>query len=193
MTTVSIPDWNAQGVLPPCDPIRPTSAERSPYTISLSDFVLRFSSTPKRQDVLTGFLDFRASLHEVGLVHGFQWVDGSFLEDIETIEGRAPADLDVVSFFHLPQGETQQSFAAAHPDVFDHDATKTRFHVDAYFVPLDDNPPAHLIERSAYWYSLWSHRRNGQWKGYLQIDLSQTADATAKAELQNAAGEGAEQ
>lgn len=34
-----------------------------------------------------------------------------------------------------------------------------------------------------------AHRRNGQWKGYLQIDLSQTDDATAKAELQKAAGE----
>jgi hypothetical protein len=193
MTTVSIPGWNAQGVLPPVDPIDPTSAERSPYIVSLTDFVLHFGSTPIRQDILSRFLDFRASLHEVGLVLGFQWVDGSFLEDIETIEGREPADMDVVSFFYLPQGHTQQTFAVAHPHLFNHADTKTRFHVDAYFVPLDDNPPAHLIERSAYWYSLWSHRRSGQWKGYLQIDLSPTDDATAKVELQKAAGEGAKQ
>ena len=32
-------------------------------------------------------------------------------------------------------------------------------------------------------YSLWSHRRNGQWKGYLQIDLSPIDDTVAEANL----------
>jgi hypothetical protein len=191
MTTASIPNWNAQGVLPPNDPVDPTSVERSPYAVSLTDFVLHFGTTEKRQTILQGFLEFRATLHAAGLVKGFHWVDGSFLEDIETIENRAPADMDVVTFFHLPQGQTQRSFHSTHPDLFNHADTKSRFHVDAYFVPLDDNPPAHLVERSAYWYSLWSHRRNGQWKGYLRIDLLATDDATASAELREAAGEGA--
>jgi len=193
MTTVRIPDWNPQGVLPPNDPVDPTSAERSPYSVSLTEFVLHFGTTEKRKTILLGLLGFRAALHTAGLGNGFQWVDGSFLEDIEKIENRAPADMDVVTFFHLPQGQTQKSFALAHPDLFNHADTKTRFHVDAYFVPLDDNPPAHLVERSAYWYSLWSHRRNGQWKGYLQINLSATNDATAGIELREAAGEGATQ
>jgi len=190
MTTASIPDWNAQGVLPPNDPVNPTSAERSPYIISLTDFVLHFGTTEKRQDILIGFLDFRANLRTAGLDKGFQWIDGSFLENVETIESRKPADIDVVTFLHLPAGQTQQSFASAHPEIFDHAVTKTRFHVDAYFVSLDDNLPAYLVKSSAYWYSLWSHRRNGQWKGYLQIDLSATDDATARTELQKAAGEG---
>jgi hypothetical protein len=193
MTTAGIPNWNAQGVLPPNDPVDPTSPERSPYSVSLTDFVLHFGITEKRQTILRGFLDFRAALHAAGLGNGFQWVDGSFIENIEIIEKRPPADMDVVTFFYLPQGQTQQSFASTHPDLFNHADTKTRFHVDAYFVPLDDNPPAHLVERSAYWYSLWSHRRNGQWKGYLQIDLLATDDATASAELREAAGEGASQ
>lgn len=193
MTTVGIPNWNAQGVLPPNDPIDPTSAERSPYTVSLTDFVLHFGTTEKRQTILKGFLDFRAALHAAGLGDGFQWVNGSFLENIETIENRSPADMDVVTFFYLPPGETQRSFASTHPDLFKHADTKTRFHVDAYFVPLDDNPPAHLVESSAYWYSLWSHRRSGQWKGFLQIDLSATDDATARAENQKAAEEGTSQ
>jgi len=191
MTTVSIPDWNPQGVLPPNDPVDPTSAERSPYAVSLTDFVLHFGTTEKRQTILLGLLDFRAALHAAGLGNGFQWVNGSFLENIETIANRPPADMDVVTFFYLPQGQTQQSFASTHPDLFKHEDTKTRFHVDAYFVPLDDNPPAYLVERSAYWYSLWSHRRNGQWKGYLQIDLLATDDAPARAELQKAAEDGA--
>lgn len=193
MITVAIPAWNAQGVLPPNDPVNPTSAERSPYTVSLGDLVLRFGTSPKRRDILIGLFDFRASLHATGLSQGFQWVDGSFLEDIETIESRTPADMDVVTFFHLPEGQTQRSFASNHPSLFNHADIKNRFHVDAYFVPLDDNPPAYLVERSAYWYSLWSHRRSGQWKGYLQIDLSPIDDAKAKAELQKATEQGAKQ
>lgn len=193
MTTVRIPDWNPQGVLPPIDSVDPTSEERSPYAVSLTDLVVHFGTTKERQTILQGLLGFRAALHAAGLDNGFQWVDGSFLEDIEKIENRAPADMDVVTFFYLPPGQTQRSFASAHTDLFDHEDTKTRFHVDAYFVPLDDNTPAHLVERSAYWYSLWSHRRNGQWKGYLQIDLLPTDDATASAELREATGEGANQ
>jgi hypothetical protein len=190
MTSVSIPDWNAQGILPPNDSSNPTSAERSPYSVSLTDFILHFGTTPKRQTILDGLLDFRELLHTASLSQGFQWVDGSFLENIETIENRPPDDMDVVTFFHLPQGQTQQSFASDHPDLFNHAGVKNHFHIDAFFVPLDDNPPVKLVERAAYWYSLWSHRRNGQWKGYLQIDLSAADDATAKAELQKVAGEG---
>lgn len=190
MTPVRIPDWNPQGVLPPNDPVDPTAAERSPYTVSLTDLVLHFGTTEKRQTILGGLLGLRAALHAAGLAEGFQWVDGSYLEDIERTENRDPADIDVVTFFHLPEGETQQSFASAHPHLFNHADTKSRFHVDAYFVPLNDNPPEYLVERSAYWYSLWSHRRNGQWKGYLQIDLAITHDAIAVAELQNAIARG---
>lgn len=193
MPIATIPNWNAQGVLPPHDPVDPISAQRSPYIVRLTDFVLHFGTTEKRLTILHGLLDFRAALHAAELDSGFQWVNGSFLEDIETVEKRAPADIDVVTFFHLPPGQTQQSFASAHPNLFKHAETKNQFHVDAYFVPLDDNPPACLVERSAYWYSLWSHRRNGQWKGYLQIDLSATNDGTARAELQKATGEGTAQ
>lgn len=189
LNTAGIPNWNAHGVLPPNNPLDPTSAERSPYVAGLSDFVLHFGITDRRQTILVGFLDFRAALHAAGLRAGFQWVDGSSLEDIETTENRPPADMDVVTFMHLPEGETQQSFASAHPSIFDHLDTKTRFHVDAYFVPLDDNRPACLVERSAYWYSVWSHRRNGQWKGYVQIGLSATDDEEARGELKRAAGE----
>ena len=130
MTTVGIPNWNVQGVLPPNDPVAPTSAERSPYSVRLTDFVLHFGTTEKRQTILQGFLDFRTALHAAGLDNGFQWVDGSFLENIETIGNRPPADMDVVTFFYLPQGQTQKSFASTHPDLFNHADTKTRFHVD---------------------------------------------------------------
>jgi hypothetical protein len=35
----------------------------------------------------------------------------------------------------------------------------------------------------AYWYSMWSHRRDGMWKGFVQIDLSPSEDTPALAIL----------
>jgi hypothetical protein len=33
----------------------------------------------------------------------------------------------------------------------------------------------------SYWYSMWSHRRNGLWKGFVQVDISQGQDDLALA------------
>ncbi len=183
MSNVAIPNWNSQGVLPPVNPATPESTDRSPYTVSLTDLVLRFGTTPERQAIFSGFLGFRFALHSAGLVEGFQWLDGSFLEDIESIEMREPADIDLVTFFYLPDGKSQRSLADASPRLFDQARAKQDYRVDAYFVQLNSGAPEPLVGQSAYWYSMWSHRRNGQWKGYLQIALSSTDDAVAKANL----------
>lgn len=137
-----------------------------------------------------GLLAFREALHAAGLNHGFQWVDGSFLEDVETNYRRDPEDIDVVTFFKLPEMQSQESFALAHPALFNHDETKSQHNVDAYFVCLDDNPPEELVKQSAYWYSIWSHRRDSQWKGYVQIDLSPEDDLIARTELERIPFEG---
>jgi len=55
MITVSIPSWNALGLLPPIDPNLPTSPDRSPYPVSLRDVVMRFSTSPQRRAVMKGF------------------------------------------------------------------------------------------------------------------------------------------
>ncbi|MCK4340650.1 MAG: hypothetical protein KAY37_02860 [Phycisphaerae bacterium] len=190
MSNVAIPNWNLQGVLPPINSVAPTSTDRSPYAVSLTDLVLRFGTSPDRQTIFTGFLKFRSALHAAGLVDGFQWVNGSFLEDIETTETRNPADIDIVTFYHLPDGETQETVIAAAPRLFSRTYTKKAYHVDAYFVHLNGNSPEWLVERSAYWYSMWSHRRNEQWKGYLQIGLSPADDPVAKANLDKKTNQG---
>lgn len=59
MKTVALPSWNALGLIPPIDEQQPTSAERSPYAVSLTDFVLRFGQTQPRRVVLGGFLKYR--------------------------------------------------------------------------------------------------------------------------------------
>ena len=189
--TVPIPNWSSRGVLPPINSAEPTSTDRSPYRVSLIDFVLRFGNTESRRRILAGFLDFRSALHEIGVDNGFQWVNGSFLENIEITENRSPRDLDLVTFFRLPEGRTQRTLRDAAPNIFDNAYCKENFRVDAYFQPLDDGLPEHLVARSAYWYSVWSHRRNGYWKGYLQLDLSHTDDEIARANIDLPIDEGA--
>jgi hypothetical protein len=179
MTTVAIPHRNALGLLPPIDPDRPASADRSPYRVSLPDVVQRFATSPDRCQILSGLLAYRAALHGIGVISGFQWLDGSFMENVERIEGRPPHDLDVVTFAET-RAVTRSPEAAL---VFNHDRTKARFGMDAYVVDLDGLVPSKLTTLAAYWYSMWSHRRNQAWKGYLQVELSPSEDARAAALL----------
>jgi len=194
MTTVAIPEWNAQGVIPPINILQPTLADRSPYTVSLTDVVLRFGLSAERRTVLGGFLRYRAALHAAGLVQGFQWLDGSFLEQVELLESRSPNDIDVVTFYKLPAGKTQLDLQAQAPDIFPNSRVlqqtlKANYHVDAYTVHLG-MVSERLVERGTYWYSMWSHRRNQIWKGYVQVDLAPTEDATAQAALVNLGNQG---
>lgn len=187
MAFAAIPSWNSMGVMPPLNSISPVDADRSPYEVSLSDAMFRFGTSPDRCRILAGFLEYRRRLHLAGLDKGFQWLDGSFLEHIEKLEGRSPNDIDVVTFFVMPAGLTQLQLAAAHPDLFPVTPTarvgfKNAFFVDPYWVNLD-SPSEHLIRSSVYWYSMWSHRRDLSWKGFLQVDLSGSEDASAAAFL----------
>ena len=184
---VAIPPWTGEGILPPIDVAAPTSANRAPYAVSLSDFVLRFSTSPERIAILTGFLDYRAALHAAGLTSGFQWVNGSFMEQVEICprRQRPPNDVDVVTFFHLPAGATQASVVARTPGLFpstsaEHDALKLTYRVDAYPISLG-TPGERLVDHSAYWYGVWAHQRDTfKWKGFLQLDLSPAEDAAAR-------------
>ncbi len=84
---------------------------------------MRFSTSSARCKILEGLLDYRQAMHRIGLVSGFQWLDGSFLEDVETIEKREPRDIDVVTFFHTPN---PLSITDAEALLFDPATTKRR-------------------------------------------------------------------
>jgi hypothetical protein len=154
----------------------------------------RFVTSPERIAILRGLLEYRAALHKAGLTQGFQWLDGSFLENKEAMLGKAPGDIDVATFYHLPAGTTPQQILQSDPLTFGPDgkARKVRFRVDAYLISLDLSPtrPAErLVENSHYWYGVFSHsRRNFLWKGFLQIDLSSVDDAAALSFLKTLSG-----
>lgn len=192
----AIPAWNAQGNIPPINSIDQTSVERSPYNVSLTDFVLKFNTTPERLAILRGFMAYREKLHAVGLIQGVQWLDGSFLEDIENIEKRHPNDIDIVTFYSLPNGKTQLDIYKIDPSIFAHDSNsknriKSTYHVDAYMVDLGMQPKL-LLQEATYWYSIWSHRRNQMWKGYVQVDLIPTEDSGVLQMLAQNSNQGAQ-
>ena len=180
MTTVAIPEWNRQGLLPPIDLAAPVSQERSPYRVPLPDVVARFATSSERRQILRGWLNFRATLHGMGFVEGFQWLDGSFMEQVEVLEQRAPRDMDIVSFVRAPEAfnPTPEQLAE-----LDHDHVKQTFLVDSYLVEMDQLEQPNLIRKAAYWYSMWSHRRNRAWKGFLEVDLDPEFDQQALAWL----------
>ena len=186
-----IPNWNAQGVLPPVDAQDPTSHNRSPYFVSLVDFVAKFAISPERIAIMQGFLRYRAALHAIGLRDGFQWLDGSFLENKEQLLAQSPADVDVVTFFRLPAQTSEADLIKRNSGLFDpgqHQANKKHFQVDAFFLPLY-TPAERLIKGSNYWYGMWSHQRQTlRWKGFLQLDLAPVQDAEAAQLLLSTAG-----
>ncbi len=152
---------------------------------------LRFGDSTIRRDLLSGLLDYRAALHAAGLLEGFQWIDGSFVEDTTFHSGREPGDIDVVTFFRLPAEQDQSALIDANPAIFDSKANKLLYGVDAYTVVLDTGDLPYLVRLTAYWNSLWSHDRNHKWKGFLEINLSDSDDAAARAMLnESAAREG---
>ena len=177
--TPTIPEWESNGLLPPVPKSAPLSRERSPYPVSLVDIVDRFGDTSERQSLLTGLLEYRAELHAAGLVKGFQWVDGSFVEDIERLEGRAPRDIDVVNFFYLPEGHDEKTLYKAYPALFDEEGVKSKYAIDAYQVPLRQERS--IVDDCVYWFGVWSHKRyTWEWKGYVRVDLSPDEDEAAR-------------
>lgn len=176
-----IPAWTMAGVLPPIRPGNPgSSVERSPYCVPIMEVVEQFASSPDRIAILKGLLDYRAALHKIGLVSGFQWLDGSFMEDIETQEARPPKDIDVVTYFNLPVGETQVTLFAKAGDLFRNGYVKATYLVDAYPHVLGGAVNAQHVRQISYWYSMWSHRRDGIWKGFVQVDLDPQGDSDAR-------------
>ena len=184
LVDMPLPNWNHDGVRPANDVDNPTSHERSPYVVSLVDLVTRFGNTEGRRRIM---IPFRRELHEAGLVDGFQWIDGSFVETVEAFQNRPPQDVDIVTFAHFPDGYSERRLLDEYPRRFDGDNIREQFNVDSYFVFLDPASLRSVVDQSIYWYSVWSHTRTGDWKGYLQVKLDVDGDATAKDEVERVA------
>ena len=178
-----IPEFNHSHVLPPFLGDSVSYADASPYNVGALEVIERFASTPERRAILRGLLEMRDDLRQLGFTQGFQWLDGSFVENIETQEGRAPRDLDVVYFVHGPCGlsATQtQEMMTANPDLFVKERCRKRYRCDPMILNLG-RKPERLVQDVRYWYGLFSHRRDNVWKGFLQLPM--VSDDTAAIQL----------
>lgn len=90
-----IPDFDHNGVLPPHTGDPRVRTDMSPYPVAMLEVVKRFGISAERRVILAGLLQMRADMRAAGIA-GFQWLDGSFCQDIEAQEGRPPGDIDVV-------------------------------------------------------------------------------------------------
>lgn len=178
-----IPNFDHNLVLPPHlgDPTNPR--QLSPYPCTTVDLCQRLGTTAERRVILGKLLDFRQRLRAAGLANGFQWLDGSFLEDIETKESRPPKDLDVVTVYWGYDLPFQVQLHTTFPEIANPALSKSNYSLDHY--PFDAGyNPALTLEQTRYWILLFSHNRLGVWKGMLKVELNTPAeDAAARQEL----------
>ncbi|MBK0062180.1 MULTISPECIES: DUF6932 family protein [unclassified Acinetobacter] len=181
---ILIPKFNSSGVIPP---IRPGelghSNDRSPYVVDIIEIISHFATSNKRISILKGFLEYRYEIYQQHVTRGFQWIDGSFCQNVEMIENRDPNDMDVVTFFYLPEfpnNEITSEFIQEFSKLIDTKYTKPLFQVDAYGMQLGSEFVDYTAKMLSYWYSMWSHRKSdNMWKGFLQVPLSPNEDSAA--------------
>ena len=175
-----IPEFTPDGVLPPFVGAREPgghAGDMSPYTTTALEVAASFGGTPERQVILRGWLAHRAAMRAVGFDRGFQWLDGSFVED------KQPHDLDVVTFLYRPEAVSDPAALAAmmrtNPDLFQRQQVSQKYSVD--FFPIDLNgSPEGIVGLTQYFLGLFSHRRRDNlWKGMVQVRLENANDDNA--------------
>ena len=133
----------------------------------------------ERKAIMRGLLGYRQQLATVGLQTGFQWLSGSFMEDIEGLESRPPKDIDLVTFVHRPAAVRADPdwHAFVNQPLLNPKQVKAAFRCDCYFVDLDVDSTG-VVSQTRYWFGLFSHRRGGLWKGMLEVPLAVSDDDT---------------
>jgi hypothetical protein len=180
---MSIPLFTIDGILPPFTGTGPGDdpSFMSPYEVNAEEVVRRFCTTAQRRQILEGWLDHRDALRGIGIASGFQWLDGSFLEEKE------PNDLDIVCFLRLPNEVKSDDEKLAlwneHLALFDRSAVKGAYSLDSFFLDLNGSPEV-LVTLSRYYLQLFSHQRiTFLWKGMIQVPLEDANDAEARKQL----------
>lgn len=94
-----IPNFDHNNVVPPHLGNPTETTDLSPYSCNSLELCQNFATTKERIEILKGLISFRHKMTLNGITEGFEWLDGSFIENIEITEKRPPRDLDLVTFF----------------------------------------------------------------------------------------------
>jgi hypothetical protein len=170
-----IPEFDHNNVLPPHigNPIH--KEHLSPYPCTILELCHKFSTSPQRIEILKGFVSFRQKMVQQNIIYGFQWVDGSFLENIELAENRPPNDIDVVTFFGGKNPDELANLMRNFPEFGNSVLAKRNFKVDHYPVDYSYSPDV-TVEMTRYWIQLFTHNRNNVWKGILKLGINTSID-----------------
>jgi hypothetical protein len=162
-------------VLPPHlgDPTK--SGDLSPYRCSIIDLCHKFAISKERKEILLGLVHFRLKMVQHGVHQGFQWIDGSFVENIEVSENRPPNDIDVVTFYGGISVQAQTTLATNFPEFSKPSISKQTYKIDHYAVDYSYMPDF-TVEITRYWIQLFTHNRNGIWKGIIRLPLNTPAE-----------------
>ena len=170
-----IPNFDHNNVLPP-HLGNPTNRNHlSPYPCTILELCHQFSTSPERIMILKNFVTFRQRMTNEGILNGFQWLDGSFMENIESSQGRQPRDLDVVTFFGGLTISQQTTIRGNFPEFANPTLAKTNYFLDHYPVDYSFSPDV-TVEQTRYWIQLFTHNRLGVWKGMLRLPLNTPFD-----------------
>jgi len=180
-----IPAHNQSGVLPPfiSGALPSDAGAMAPYKSSLLEVIAKFAITTDRIKILRGLIEYRELLKAHGITHGVQWIDGSFVEQVEVNLNRAPNDIDVVTYCYRPQAHFEDAkwreFMSLNTHIIDTSTLKSKYYCDAYLVDLQTHP-MFLMQQTQYWFGLFSHQRESYlWKGMVEITLEED-EASAK-------------
>lgn len=165
-----IPPFDHNHVLPPHIGIPTLPGHVSPYKCSISDFCKHFSTTSQRIELLKNYMEFRLRMVPFRIMLGFQWIDGSFSENIEVSEKRCPNDIDVVTFIGGKTIKEQEDIIYAFPEFGKPYESKKTYKLDHYIVDYTYNPDL-TVEMTRYWIQLFCHNRSKVWKGIIQLPL----------------------
>lgn len=177
MEVDQVPAFNGGGVLPPYVSDAASAQGRSPYDVTMGFLIARFGTSEARLKLLRGLVEYRKALYDGGFRVGYQWLDGSFVENSEVTKGRPPGDIDVVTLFHRPlryqtdparwKAESSDLFRA----YFSRQSCRTKYLCDIFPIDLD-KPPFAIVNDVTYWFGLFSHQKvTSTWKGMLRIGL----------------------
>lgn len=180
-----IPPFTHEGILPPFIGAQGpggSSEQMTPYKVSSVEVAHTFGTDDNRREILRGWLQHRTLLRSLGFTHGFQWVDGSFVEQ------KTPNDIDVVSFVWVANRFDPNEFNALcvrHPDAFVRQIVKSTYRVDQQICDFAGDPES-IVGVTRYFLGLFSHRRDDNlWKGMLEIRLDSEADDITALEFVN--------
>ena len=169
--SMAIPGFNSQGILPPHNGNPADMDGGSPYQATSLELCETFGTTPARRNILKGYLKLRATLHELQLTEGFQWLDGRFMEK-DRGRNADPEHIQVVTFYQPSDLLEDPLFAEIKNRVDDFDLSRSLYRVDHNYVNLAWELPD-LISHTRHYSALLSHQsETGLWKGMLQIKLN---------------------